>query len=66
MSSATLSKDATAAFEKSSALAPHYARALVNRARLALLRATDAGAAPTPEEDEESDGDADATPVSSP
>ena len=59
-------EEATAAFEKSSALAPHYARALVNRARLALLRATDAGAAPTPEEDEEADGDADATPVSSP
>jgi tetratricopeptide (TPR) repeat protein len=54
--------EATAAFEKSSALAPHYTRALVNRARLALLRTTDAGAAPTPDEDEESEGAEESSP----
>jgi tetratricopeptide (TPR) repeat protein len=59
-------EEATAAFEKSSALAPHYTRALVNQARLALLRTTDAGAAPTPEEDEEPGSDTDAAHESSP
>jgi tetratricopeptide (TPR) repeat protein len=59
-------EEASAAFEKSSALAPHYTRALVNRARLALLRTTDGGSAPTPDADEEPDNDADATAESSP
>jgi tetratricopeptide (TPR) repeat protein len=42
-------EEATRAFERSAALAPHYTRALVNRARLALLRSSDAGQ--DPEED---------------
>ncbi len=46
-------EDATTAFDKSAELAPHYTRALVNRARLALLRSTDAG--PAPEEDTDSE-----------
>ncbi len=48
-------EEARAAFEKSAALAPRYTRALVNRARLALLHTQDGGAAPTPEEDEAAD-----------
>jgi tetratricopeptide (TPR) repeat protein len=49
--------DATAAFERSAALAPHYTRALVNRARLALLRSSDGGPAPSPEDEAEEDAD---------
>ena len=48
-------EEATAAFEKSATLAPHYTRALVNRARLALLRTTDAGTGATPEAEPDSD-----------
>jgi tetratricopeptide (TPR) repeat protein len=51
-------EEATAAFEQSAALAPHYTRALVNRARLALLATPDGGPAAAPEEDEDTDGDA--------
>ena len=43
--------EASAAFETSAALAPGYTRALVNRARLAMVRTTDGGQAPEPEED---------------
>jgi tetratricopeptide (TPR) repeat protein len=50
-------EEATAAFEASATLAPHYTRALVNRARLALLRSQDAGPAPSP--DEETDAETD-------
>jgi tetratricopeptide (TPR) repeat protein len=59
-------EEASSAFEKSSALAPHYTRALVNRARLAQLLTQDAGAAPAPDEDEETDSDADVAPGSRP
>ncbi len=59
-------EEASSAFEKSAALAPHYTRALVNRARLAQLLTQDAGAAPTPDEEEETDGDTDAASASHP
>lgn len=50
-------EEATAAFEKSATLAPHYTRALVNRARLALLRTADGGTGPTPSGEPEPDSD---------
>jgi tetratricopeptide (TPR) repeat protein len=46
-------EEATASFERSAELAPHYTRALVNRARLAMLRTRDASA--SPEEDDACD-----------
>ncbi|MGO9066280.1 MAG: tetratricopeptide repeat protein [Myxococcaceae bacterium] len=45
------SAEASAAFEKSATLAPGYTRALVNRARLALLRTQEDGGTPAPEAD---------------
>jgi tetratricopeptide (TPR) repeat protein len=48
-------EEASTAFERSASLAPHYTRALVNRARLALLRSADGG--PAPEEDTDSGDD---------
>ncbi len=52
-------EDAARAFEQSAALAPHYTRALVNRARLALVRSsTDGGPDVAPEEDADPEGDA--------
>lgn len=53
------SEEATAAFETSATLAPHYTRALVNRARLALLRSSDGG--PPEASDDEADPDTDAS-----
>jgi tetratricopeptide (TPR) repeat protein len=52
-------EEAASAFEKSATLAPHYTRALVNRARLALLRTEDGGTSPVPDVDAEPDTDAD-------
>jgi tetratricopeptide (TPR) repeat protein len=49
-------EEAKGAFERSAGLAPHYTRALVNRARLALLGSADAG--PVPEEDTDTEDEA--------
>jgi tetratricopeptide (TPR) repeat protein len=51
-------EEAQRAFERSAELAPRYTRALVNRARLALLRGADAGPTPTPEPGDEEDNGA--------
>jgi tetratricopeptide (TPR) repeat protein len=45
-------EEAAAAFERSATLAPRYTQALVNRARLALLRASDAGTDAAPDADD--------------
>jgi tetratricopeptide (TPR) repeat protein len=48
-------EEAQRAYEHSAELAPRYTRALVNRARLALLRAADAGPVASPEPADEED-----------
>jgi len=45
--------EAAAAFDRSASLAPRYTRALVNRARLALVRDADAGPRPDPDVEED-------------